>query len=152
MNNFVSRAGEKLQFALQTFKIDVKDLICGDFGSSTGGFVDCLLQHGASKVYAVETGYGVLDWKLRNDPQRPSKRSRKIQIIIKEDAIEDYLNKSKPDRELYGITLKQLVCEWYNHFDPDNDSLTARSIPTEKWLISRAVLNTLTHSHDLNTI
>ncbi len=93
-----------------------------------------------------------IDWKLRNDPQRPSKRSRKIQIIIKEDAIEDYLNKSKPDRELYGITLKQLVCEWYNHFDPDNDSLTARSIPTEKWLISRAVLNTLTHSHDLNTI
>ncbi|MBX4205625.1 TlyA family rRNA (cytidine-2'-O)-methyltransferase [Candidatus Microgenomates bacterium] len=66
-NNFVSRAGEKLQFALDSFDIKVKDLICADFGSSTGGFVDCLLQNGASKVYAVETGYGVLDWNLRND-------------------------------------------------------------------------------------
>ena len=64
---YVSRAGEKLAFALQTFRIDVTGQLCADFGSSTGGFVDCLLQKGAAKVYAVETGYGVLDWKLRND-------------------------------------------------------------------------------------
>src|SRR5579859_7339270 len=69
MNQYVSRAGGKLEFALQEFKISVKDLIVADFGSSTGGFVDCLLQNGAKKVYAVETGYGVLDWKLRNDPR-----------------------------------------------------------------------------------
>jgi 23S rRNA (cytidine1920-2'-O)/16S rRNA (cytidine1409-2'-O)-methyltransferase len=67
MANFVSRAGEKLEHALAKFEIDVKDKICIDFGASTGGFVDCLLQRGAAKVYAVETGYGVLDWKLRND-------------------------------------------------------------------------------------
>ncbi len=67
--NFVSRAGEKLQFALHEFKIDVKDLTVADFGSSTGGFVDCLLRNGAKKVYAIETGYGVFDWKLRNDPR-----------------------------------------------------------------------------------
>lgn len=66
---FVSRAGEKLQFALKSFDISVQGLICADFGSSTGGFVDCLLQNGASKVYAVEVGYGTLDWKLRNDPK-----------------------------------------------------------------------------------
>jgi 23S rRNA (cytidine1920-2'-O)/16S rRNA (cytidine1409-2'-O)-methyltransferase len=64
---FIGRAGEKLNFALDKFKISVKGRICADFGSSIGGFVDCLLQHGASKVYAVETGYGVLGWKLRND-------------------------------------------------------------------------------------
>ncbi|HEX7041701.1 MAG TPA: SAM-dependent methyltransferase [Patescibacteria group bacterium] len=64
---FASRAGEKLDFALKEFKIDVKGLICADFGSSTGGFVDCLLQNGAKKVYAVETGYGELAWKLRQD-------------------------------------------------------------------------------------
>jgi len=64
---FTSRAGEKLQFALDQFQISVKNLICADFGSSTGGFVDCLLQNGAKKVYAVEVGYGTLDWKLRND-------------------------------------------------------------------------------------
>ena len=66
--NFVSRAGEKLSFALQYFHLDVAGLVCADFGSSTGGFVDCLLKNGASKVYAVETGYGVLDYKLRNNP------------------------------------------------------------------------------------
>lgn len=65
---FTSRAGEKLQFALDSFNISVKDLIVADFGSSTGGFVDCLLQNGVKKVYAVEVGYGTLDWKLRNDP------------------------------------------------------------------------------------
>lgn len=64
---FVSRAGEKLQHALTTFDISVKDKICGDFGSSTGGFVDCLLQNGASKVYSVDTSYGELAWTLRND-------------------------------------------------------------------------------------
>lgn len=67
MTQFVSRAGEKIQHALTTFQFDVKGLIVADFGSSTGGFVDCLLQNGASKVYAVEVGYGTLDWKLRND-------------------------------------------------------------------------------------
>ncbi len=64
---YVSRAGEKLDFALSSNVVDVKDLTCADFGSNTGGFVDCLLQHGAKKVYAVETGYGALDWKLRTN-------------------------------------------------------------------------------------
>ncbi len=68
-NSFASRAGEKLNFALQEFNINVTSLTCADFGSSVGGFVDCLLQHGAKKVYAVETGYGELAWKLRQNPQ-----------------------------------------------------------------------------------
>lgn len=56
-----------MEFALKSFNVDVNGLTCADFGSSTGGFVDCLLQNGAKKIYAVETGYGLLDWKLRND-------------------------------------------------------------------------------------
>src|SRR3989344_155077 len=67
--SYVSRAGEKLEYALKTFDIRVKDLVCADFGSNTGGFVDCLLNFGAKKVYSVETGKGVLDWKLRQDPR-----------------------------------------------------------------------------------
>lgn len=67
MNQFVSRAGEKLQFALKSFDVFVKDLVCADFGASTGGFTDCMLQNGAEKVYAIETGYGTIDWKIRND-------------------------------------------------------------------------------------
>ena len=69
MPEFVSRAGQKLEHALSTFGVDVAGLVCADLGSNTGGFVDCLLQHGAAKVYAVERGYGVLDWKLRKHPQ-----------------------------------------------------------------------------------
>lgn len=64
---FVSRAGQKLEHALIQFAIDVNSLVCADLGCSTGGFTDCLLQRGAMKVYAVDTGYGVLDWKLRKD-------------------------------------------------------------------------------------
>lgn len=69
MNKFVSRAGEKLQFSITHFKIDIKGLICADFGSSTGGFVDCLLQNRASKIYSIDTSYGELAWTLRNDPK-----------------------------------------------------------------------------------
>ena len=64
---FTSRAGEKLQFALDKFNISVNGLTVADFGSSTGGFVDCLLQNGARKVYSVDTAYGELAWTLRND-------------------------------------------------------------------------------------
>lgn len=67
--NFVGRAGEKLDFALKKFQIEVKDKICADFGSAVGGFVDCLLKHGARKIYAVEKGYGVLAWSLRKNPK-----------------------------------------------------------------------------------
>jgi len=67
--NFVSRAGQKLDHALTVFCISVDGLICADLGCSTGGFTDCLLRRGAAKVYSVDTGYGVIDWKLRNDPR-----------------------------------------------------------------------------------
>ena len=66
---FVSRGGEKLEAALETFNIDVSGLICADVGASTGGFTDCLLQRGAAKVYAIDVGKGILHWKLRNDPR-----------------------------------------------------------------------------------
>ena len=64
-NTFASRAGLKLDHALESFKLDVANLICADFGCNVGGFTDCLLQHGASQVYAIDTGYGVLDYRLR---------------------------------------------------------------------------------------
>jgi 23S rRNA (cytidine1920-2'-O)/16S rRNA (cytidine1409-2'-O)-methyltransferase len=66
---FVSRGGLKLQHALSVFGLSVDNAICADLGCSTGGFTDCLLQHGAAKVYAVDTGYGVLDYTLRKNPR-----------------------------------------------------------------------------------
>src|ERR1700729_302541 len=72
--SFVSRAGLKLEAALLSFPIDVIGKTCADLGANVGGFTDCLLQHGAAKVYAVDTAYGVLAWTLRKDPR----------IIVKE--------------------------------------------------------------------
>jgi 23S rRNA (cytidine1920-2'-O)/16S rRNA (cytidine1409-2'-O)-methyltransferase len=74
MNNtspgqYVSRAGEKLAAALRAFAVDPTGLTCADLGCNVGGFTDCLLQLGAAKVYAVDTGYGALAWKLRKDPR-----------------------------------------------------------------------------------
>jgi 23S rRNA (cytidine1920-2'-O)/16S rRNA (cytidine1409-2'-O)-methyltransferase len=66
---YASRGGTKLEKALQEFNIDVNGKTVLDVGASTGGFTDCLLAHGAAKVYAVDVGYGQLDWKLRNDPR-----------------------------------------------------------------------------------
>ena len=64
---FVSRGGLKLQKAVDCYGVELKDKVCIDVGASTGGFTDCMLMHGAKKVYAVDVGYGQLDWKLRND-------------------------------------------------------------------------------------
>jgi 23S rRNA (cytidine1920-2'-O)/16S rRNA (cytidine1409-2'-O)-methyltransferase len=66
---FVSRGGEKLLAALEAFPVKPNGLTCADVGASTGGFSDCLLQHGAAKVYAIDVGKGILHWKLRNDPR-----------------------------------------------------------------------------------
>jgi 23S rRNA (cytidine1920-2'-O)/16S rRNA (cytidine1409-2'-O)-methyltransferase len=66
---FVSRGGEKLAAALAAFPVSVEDRVCADVGASTGGFTDCLLQCGAARVYAVDVGYGQLDYRLRSDPR-----------------------------------------------------------------------------------
>jgi len=66
---FVSRGGEKLLAALQAFALDPTGKVCADVGASTGGFTDCLLQHGAAKVYAIDVGRGILHWRLRTDPR-----------------------------------------------------------------------------------
>src|SRR3954453_12325510 len=66
---FVSRAGQKLEHALDTSEIDVSKPVRTDLGPNAGGFTDCLLSRGAAKVYAIDTGYGALEWKLRKDPR-----------------------------------------------------------------------------------
>ncbi|HCF27705.1 MAG TPA: TlyA family rRNA (cytidine-2'-O)-methyltransferase [Cyanobacteria bacterium UBA11049] len=85
---YVSRGGEKLAQALETFTIPIKDRICLDGGISTGGFTDCLLQAGAKKVYGVDVGYGQVDWRLRNDPR----------VVLRERTNLRYLT----PEELYG--------------------------------------------------
>src|SRR3989344_5513527 len=86
-NKFVSRAGEKLEFALREFGISVEGLVAADLGSSTGGFVDCLLKNGADKVYSIDTAYGVLDWNLRQNPKvKVIERTNALHAILPEKA------------------------------------------------------------------
>jgi len=66
---YVSRGGLKMEKAIRAFNLDLKGKIAVDIGASTGGFTDCMLKNGAEKVYAIDVGYGQLDWKLRNDPR-----------------------------------------------------------------------------------
>jgi len=95
---FVSRGGVKLAGALETYPIEIEDHVCLDVGASTGGFSDCMLQHGAARVIAVDTGYGQIDFKLRNHLrtklrgagvsrvviERPAKKARVVLSFLKE--------------------------------------------------------------------
>jgi len=82
---FVSRGGKKLEAALEEFTVPVQDAISIDAGASTGGFTDCLLQYGAAKVYAVDVGYGQLDWKLRNDDRVAVMERTNIRNVTPDD-------------------------------------------------------------------
>lgn len=82
---YVSRGGLKLEKALANFNVDVKDCVCTDVGSSTGGFTDCMLQNGAKKVYAIDVGRGQLDWKLRNDSRVVCMEKTNIRYVTPED-------------------------------------------------------------------
>lgn len=82
---FVSRGGFKLKKALETFDVVVKDRVCFDAGASTGGFTDCLLQNGAKFVYAVDVGYGQLDWKIRSSEQVKTIEKTNLKICTQAD-------------------------------------------------------------------
>jgi 23S rRNA (cytidine1920-2'-O)/16S rRNA (cytidine1409-2'-O)-methyltransferase len=93
---YVSRGGFKLEAALAHFAVDPAGKICMDVGTSTGGFTDCLLQHGAARVHAVDTGAGQIDWKLRTDPR----------VILHEKCNARYLK-----HEDIGEPIHLIVCD-----------------------------------------
>ena len=86
---YVSRGGLKLEKAIEVFGVKPEGKICMDVGASTGGFTDCMLQNGASKVYAVDVGHGQLDWKLRNDPRVVCLEKTNIRYATKEQVPEE---------------------------------------------------------------
>jgi 23S rRNA (cytidine1920-2'-O)/16S rRNA (cytidine1409-2'-O)-methyltransferase len=85
LHPYVSRGGVKLAHALNVFRVSPQDTIAADIGASTGGFTDCLLQQGAKKVYAVDVGYGQLDWKLRQDERVVCLERKNIRHMTPED-------------------------------------------------------------------
>ena len=82
---YVSRGGLKLEKALRDFGVDPTGFVCSDSGASTGGFTDCLLQQGANKVFAIDVGYGQLDWKIRSDPRVVVMERTNIRYVTPED-------------------------------------------------------------------
>lgn len=86
---YVSRGGLKLEKAMQKFHLDLTNKICMDIGASTGGFTDCMLQNGASKVYAVDVGHGQLAWKLRNDERVVCMEKTNFRYVVREDIADD---------------------------------------------------------------
>ncbi len=82
---YVSRGGLKLEKALRDFGVDPTGYVCSDSGASTGGFTDCLLQKGAKKVFAIDVGYGQLDWKIRQDPRVVTMERTNIRYVTRED-------------------------------------------------------------------
>ncbi len=101
---FVSRGGAKLEAALDTFGFDPSGLVAMDVGASTGGFTDCLLQRGARVVYAVDVGYGQLDWRLRQDP-RVVVRERENIRYLPADAVPDRIDLAVIDVSFISLTL-----------------------------------------------
>ena len=89
-DRYVGRGGHKMEAALKEFGIDPRGAICLDIGASTGGFTDCLLQHGAAKVYAIDVGHSQLDWKIRRDPR----------VVVREKLNARYLSRADIPEEI----------------------------------------------------
>lgn len=100
---YVSRGGLKLEKALKHFPLSVQDKVCMDIGASTGGFTDCMLQNGATKVYSVDVGHGQLAWKLRNDERVVCMEKTNFRYMQKED-IEDELDFASVDVSFISLT------------------------------------------------
>ena len=112
---YVSRGGLKLEKAMQTWPITLSGKICADIGASTGGFTDCMLQNGAEKVYAVDVGYGQLDWKLRNDPRVVCLERTNARYLSHEE-VPDMLDFASIDVSFISLklifpALYELLCE-----------------------------------------
>ncbi len=129
---FVSRGGEKLDAALEAFNLNVNGLVCADVGTSTGGFTDCLLQRGATKVYAIDVGKGILHWKLRNDPR----------VIVMEETNARHVESLPEQVDLVTIDasfislkiLLPVVKKWSDHFP-----LSTLQAENRKWKVEHVI-------------
>jgi len=117
---FVSRGGEKLLAALESFGILPLGWVCADIGASTGGFTDCLLQHGAAKVYAIDVGYGILHWKLRQDSRVISMERTNARFV---DGLPEPVNLVTIDASFISLgILLPVVKDW---FGPEGGQVVA---------------------------
>jgi 23S rRNA (cytidine1920-2'-O)/16S rRNA (cytidine1409-2'-O)-methyltransferase len=107
---FVSRGGEKLEAAVVSFGLDMRNAVCADVGASTGGFTDCLLQHGAQRVYAIDVGHGIFHWRLRQDPRVVLLESTNVRYL---NALPEQVDWATIDASFISLTLiLPVVVHW----------------------------------------
>lgn len=140
---YVSRGGLKLEKAIESFDLDLTNKICMDVGASTGGFTDCMIQNGASKVYSVDVGHGQLDWRLRNDERVICMEKTNIRYILPKD-IPDTLDFVSIDVSFISLTkvlapvkalMKEgglLVCLIKPQFEAGREKVGKKGVVREK--------------------
>ena len=140
---YVSRGGLKLEKAMNHFDISLEGKVCMDIGASTGGFTDCMLQNGASKVYAVDVGYGQFAWKLRQDPRVVCMEKTNIRYVTPQD-IDDVLDFASVDVSFISLTKVlgpakellrdkgQMVCLIKPQFEAGREKVGKKGVVREK--------------------
>jgi len=152
---YVSRGGLKLEKAMNHFDITLADKVCMDIGASTGGFTDCMLQNGASKVYSVDVGHGQLAWKLRNDERVVCMEKTNFRYMVRDD-IQDDLDFASVDVSFISLTkilepayhlLKtnaQMVCLIKPQFEAGRDKVGKKGVVREKSVHEEVIEKVLT--------
>ncbi len=151
---YVSRGGLKLEKALEVFGIDLEGKICMDIGASTGGFTDCMLQRGASKVYAVDVGYGQLDYSLRTDERVVCMEKTNFRYVKKED-IEDSPEFATVDVSFISLSIilpvayeilsdvSQMVCLIKPQFEAGREQVGKKGVVRDKAVHEEVIANTI---------
>ncbi|MCQ2739866.1 MAG: TlyA family RNA methyltransferase [bacterium] len=163
---YVSRGGFKLEKALKTFDIDVKDRICLDAGASTGGFTDCLLQNGAKFVYAADVGYGQLDWKIRNSEKVKTIEKTNLRvcsfsdIYAENEPVADLLvsdlsfislEKILPNlKTLMNKDFHEMICLIKPQFEAGKEFVEKGGVVKDKAVHQRVIENVVNCVKDLN--
>ncbi len=140
---YVSRGGYKLEKAMEVFPVELKGKTCMDIGASTGGFTDCMLQNGASKVYSIDVGYGQLAWKLRNDERVVCMEKTNVRYIT-EEQIPDKPEFASVDVSFISLTKvippaikvmsedAQMVCLIKPQFEAGREKVGKKGVVREK--------------------
>lgn len=157
---YVSRGGLKLEKAMTHFELSLEGKVCMDIGASTGGFTDCMLQNGATKVYAVDVGHGQLAWKLRNDERVVCMEKTNFRYMVREDIADD-LDFASVDVSFISLTkillpakklLKdggQMVCLIKPQFEAGRDKVGKKGVVREASVHREVICKVLDYADSL---
>ena len=158
---YVSRGGLKLEKAMTHFGVTLKEKVCMDVGSSTGGFTDCMLQNGAVKVYAIDVGHGQLDWKLRNDERVVCMEKTNIRYVVPED-LQELADFSSIDVSFISLTkvllpvyhlLKEsgeVVCLIKPQFEAGREKVGKKGVVRDKNVHIEVINNVIEYAKSIN--